>query len=158
MKSKNKKSRTMCGIFLVFKQLDLFLNLGSLADSVTYVVELCSSYFTLTGYDDFINTGRMERESLLNAYAVCDSSYGERFGDSAVSLGNNRALEKLDSLTGTLFDLVVNDNSIAHLKLRHFSLQLLAYKSRDLIHCDFLLLISERSYEHAADRSFAFTA
>ena len=51
----------------------------------------------------------MYREGLLDADAVGNASDGEGLGDAAAVLGDDSALEELNSLAGTLFDLVGNN-------------------------------------------------
>ena len=130
-----KKKQTAAFATVCFwKKSDLLLNLGSLTDSVTQIVELRTSY--LTDADDvyLLNVGRVEREGLLNAYAVRNSSDREGLGDSAAVLCNNGSLEHLDSFSRTLLDLVVNTDGVTDADYGYFLLQLLVCKSLDQIH------------------------
>ena len=105
-----------------FSQLDLFFYLSCFADSVAYIVELCASYLTVADNFDLSNLRGMQRERLFNAYAISNSSYGECLGNTAVSLGDNRSFEELNSFTRTLDDLVVNYDRVTYFELREFGL------------------------------------
>ena len=115
-------------IFFVCR-LDLFLNLGCLTDSVTQIVELCSSYATLTDNFHLHHVRRMDREGLLHTASVRNASYGKGLGDSAAVLGDNGTLEHLDSLAGSLFDSVVDTDGITNIDRGDLGLQLLIRKS-----------------------------
>ncbi len=137
-KSKNK---IPCGkpqeIFVLSKT---FFDFGSFADALSDVIELCTADFAATCDDDFFNVGGMKRESLFDAYAVCDVSDCECLGDAAVLLGDNETFEKLNSLSCTLFDFVVNNDRITYFEFRDVGFELLADKRLKLIHFRFLLL------------------
>ena len=109
--------------------LDLFLNLGCLTNSVTQIVELSTSYLTLTDNVYLFYVGRVNREGLLYATAVRNTSYRERLGDSAAMLSNDSSFEHLDSLASTLLDLVVNTDRVTNVDNRNLGLQLLVCKS-----------------------------
>ena len=110
-------------------RLDLFLNLRCLTNSVAEIVELCSSDLTGTDNVNLLNVGRVDGECLFNSTAVRYASYGKGLGDSAAMLSDNGSLEHLDSLTGSLFDLVVYANGITNIDLGKFGLELLVCKS-----------------------------
>ncbi len=101
---------------LVVLRLKLFLNLRALTNSVAEIVKLSASNLTASDNFNLFNVRRMYGESLLYANAVRNTSYSEGLGDSAAVLGNDSALEKLNSLSVTLFDLVVNTNSITNIQ------------------------------------------
>ena len=132
-------------------RLNLFLNLGSLTNSAAQVVQLCTSNLTVTYSLNLNYVGRVDGESLFNAAAVRNSSYSESSGDACTVLSDNSTLEKLDSLSGTLFDLVVNTYGVTNVDRRNFCLQLLVCKSLDQIHFDGPPYIIGCSCEHAAD-------
>ena len=119
--------------------LDLFLNLGRLTNSVTQIVELCTSDLTLTDNVNLLYVGGVDREGLFYATAVRNTSYRERLGDSAAMLSDNGSFEHLDSLASTLLDLVVNTNRVTNVDDRYFGLQLLVCKSLKHIHFSVLL-------------------
>ena len=64
---------------------------------------------------------------------------GECFSDAAVLLSDYEAIEKLDSFSGTFFDLVVYDNGITDFELGDFGFQLLVCESLKFIHFWLLL-------------------
>ena len=112
-------------ITLFCKNSELLLDLGAFADSVAKVVELCASYFT-DSYDlDLVNVRGMYREGLLDADAVRNASDSEGLGDAAAILCDNGSLEDLNTLTRTLFDLVVNTDGVTDIDHRDIFLELL---------------------------------
>jgi len=136
--------------------LNEFLNLGALADSAAEVVELSSSDLTVTDNVDLLNVGRVNGEGLLNAYTVRNSAYGKGFGDAAAVLSDNGTFKHLNSLSVTLFDLVVNTYGVTDAELGYRFLQLLVSKSLNKIHGFLAPLFKIRSVraEHLAeDRS-----
>ena len=120
-------------------RLNLFLNLSSLAQSATNVVQLSTANLTATDNFNLNYVGRVNGEGLLYAYAVGHTTNGEGLGDSAALLGDDSALEQLDSLLVALFDTVVNANGVTHVESGNFALQLLVSESLDQIHQVFLL-------------------
>ena len=139
----------------VTEELLLVLNLGILTDLVTQVVQLSASYLTVTNDVDLNNVRGVDGEYLLHAAAVRNTSDGKGLGDAAAVLGDNGTFEHLDSLTGTLNDLVVDTNGVTDVNFGHLSLQLLVCKSFDQIHRKALLVLSGCSCEHAADHPFS---
>ena len=136
--------------------LNEFLNLGALADSAAQIVELSTTDFTASYYFYLSNVGGMEREGLFNTNTVGNSAYGKGLGDAAAVLSDNGAFKHLNSLSVTLFDLVVNTNSVTDVELGHRFLQLLVSKSLNKIHGFLAPLYKIRSVraEHLAeDRS-----
>ena len=57
----------------------------------------------------------MQGEHLLNAHAVGDTADGEGLLDAAVLLGDDGALEDLDTLAAAFLDLQVDADGIADL-------------------------------------------
>ena len=101
---------------------DLFLDLGSLTNSVSEVVELSSADLTVS-YDLYlVNDRRVERENSLDTAAVSNTSYGESLADTAVLLGDNCSLEDLDTALVAFLDLNVNLNGITYVELRNIFL------------------------------------
>ena len=76
----------------------------------------------------------MYGENLLHAHAIGQAADSDGFLDAAVLLGNDGALEDLDTLTGAFLDLDVYLNGIADVYLGHCSLQLLLVESLNEIH------------------------
>ena len=95
---------------------DEFLNLGALTDSVSQVVQLSAAYFTTAENVDVGTVRRMQREGLFHADPVCNAANGEGFGDAAAVLADDGAFKKLDSFTCTLFDKVVNSDSVTYVE------------------------------------------
>ena len=113
---------------------DIFLNLRCLTYTVTQIVQLGTSYLTGADGVNLGNVGGVDGESLLNAYAVGNTSYGEGLGDTAAVLSDNGAFEHLDSFLVTLFDLVVHANGVTNVDRGNLILQLLVCKSLNQIH------------------------
>ena len=130
---------------------EIFLNLGSLADSTTEVVQLRTTNLTLTDYVYRNNVGRMKGERLFNATAVSDTSDGEGRGNAALVLCDNGALVHLNSFSCTLNDLVVNANGITNVELGYVFLELLICKSLNKIH--FKALLKIRMFMRAKQRT-----
>ena len=114
--------------------LDEFLNLGCLTNSVTEVVQLSTANLTQTDNVYLSYVRRVEGEGLFNAAAVCNTANGEGFGDTAAMLSDYGAFEKLDSFTVTFFDKVVNADGVTHVEGRNGFLQLLRCKSLEFGH------------------------
>ena len=72
-----------------------FLDLGSLALTLTQVVELCSAHLTVPDHINMVDAGRVDRESTLDADAVGNAANGKRLADTAVPLRNHGAFERL---------------------------------------------------------------
>ena len=130
---------------------DVFLNLGSLTNSASEVVELSTSNLTLTDNVNSHNVGRMNGESLFNAATVSNSSYGEGSGNAALVLSDNGALVHLNSFSCTLYDLVVNANGVTNVELGYLFLELLICKSLNKIH--FKALLNIRMFMRAQQRT-----
>ena len=91
------------------------LNLGSLSNSVTNIVELRTS--NLTDADDIylLNVGRVDGECLLDTATIRNTSNRKGLGNSAAVLCDNGSFEQLNSFAVTLFDSVVNTNGITNI-------------------------------------------
>ena len=81
----------------------------------------------------------MYGEGFFHAGTVGNTSYGKGFGYSAAVLRDYSALEELNSLARTLFDLVINLNGITDVYNGYIFLLLLVCQSLDKIHSGFLL-------------------
>ena len=130
---------------------EIFLNLRSLTDSSTEVVELSAANLTLTDNVDSYYVGRVNGESLLNAAAVSNSSYGKGGGNATLVLCDNSTLVHLNSFSCTLNDLVVNANGITNVELGYVFLELLICKSLNKIH--FKALLKIRMFMRAKQRT-----
>ena len=108
-----------------FAVLNLFCNLGSLANAAAQVVQLCTANLTIADNLKLCNVGGMYREGLLNADAVRDAANGNRLVDARVLHRDDDALKYLDTLAVTLLDLGVYTNSVADLELGQIALELL---------------------------------
>ncbi len=117
------------------------LNLSSLTNSVAEIVKLSAANLTLTDHINLNYVGRVDGESFFNAATVCDTANGKGLGDSTAVTGDNSTFVHLDSLSGSLFDAVVNTNGVTYIKCGNGFLKLLICKSLDLSHG--LLLNSE---------------
>ena len=81
----------------------------------------------------------MYRERLFNAYAVRDAADGNRLVNAGVLLGNDNALENLNTLAVAFLNLRVYLNGIADLELRQVALELLLGQYFDQIHFSVIL-------------------
>ena len=129
----------------------IFLNLGSLTNSTAEVVQLSAANLTLTDNVNSYYVGRVKGESLLNATAVSDSSYGKGGGNATLVLCDNSTLVHLNSFSRTLNDLVVNANGVTDVELGYLCLELLICKSLNKIHYKALLKI--RMFMRAKQRT-----
>ena len=118
--------------------LQLLANLGCLADAVAQVVQLGAADIAVAHGLDLLDRGRVDRENLFHADAVGQAADGDGLFDAAVLLGDDGALEDLNTLTGAFLDLHVDANGVAHQDLGDF-LQLLLVQCFDEIHGYFLL-------------------
>lgn len=124
--------------FCSFRELllDKFLYLGALAYSVSEVVQLCAANLTTADYVNSCYVGRVKRECLFYAYAICYTANCECFGDTAAMTTDNGAFEHLDSFAGAFLDLVVNANCVTYVEGRNCFLELLISKNFEFVHCD----------------------
>ena len=83
----------------------------------------------------------MDRENLLAADTVGDTAHGDGFLNATMLLGNDGALENLNSLAGTFLNLDMNTNRIADVHFGQFLLHVLAGQSLHQIHSIVLLQI-----------------
>lgn len=90
---------------------------------------------------DINDVGRVDRENLLAADTVGDAADGDGFFDTAVLLGDDSALEDLNSFAGTFLDFDMNANGITDLNFRQLLLHVLAGQSLHEIHNCVLLQI-----------------
>ena len=67
--------------------------------------------------------GRVDGENLLHTDAIGDAANGDGLLNAAVLLGDDGALEDLDTLAGAFLDLHVNADGIADFTCGHFVLQ-----------------------------------
>ncbi len=115
-------------------RLDLFLNLGTLTDSVTKVEEFGATNTAATNNDNLCYVRGVKRKRLLDAATIRYATNREGFGNTTAMLGDNGTLKKLDTLAATLFDFVVYRNGVTNLKLRDLRFQLLTDKSLNFLH------------------------
>ena len=113
---------------------DKFLDLGSLADSFSDVVELSTADFTLTDNVNLDYMGRMKRESLFNTAAISYAANSKCLGNAAAVTRDNGSFVHLDSFAGTFFDKVVYTNGVTDVEGRYGFLQLLTCKNFELVH------------------------
>ena len=104
-----------------------FLDLGSLAHTVSQVVELSSANLTAADHFHAGNSGGMNGEYLLDTNAVSNSAYGEGLSDTAMLLGDYSTLKGLDSLSAAFLDLNADTNSVTNV-----------YDRKVLLSCSFL--------------------
>lgn len=103
---------------LLFDLANLALDLSSLTDAVTQIVELCTANTALTNNDNVLYVRGMQREYTLHAYAVGNTANREGLAYTGTLAGNNCAFELLNSFTLTLADVYVDTDGIANVELR----------------------------------------
>ena len=106
-------------------KLNLLCDLGSLAYAAAQVVQLGTANLTVADNLELGNVRGVYREGLLDAYAVRDAANGNRLINASVLLGNDDALEHLNTLAVALLDLSVYLYGIADLQSRQIALELL---------------------------------
>ena len=79
------------------QKLQLGLDLCSLANTATQVVQLCTTHLALADGFHLNHVGGMHGEYLFHAHAIGDTADGEGFVDAAVLLGDDSAFEDLDT-------------------------------------------------------------
>ena len=143
----NKKSP--CGGFrreifcAVFELLfDEFLNLGALTNSVAEVVKLRTANLTVTDNFNLSYVGRVEREGLFYAYAVCNTTNSKGRANAAVVSCDYGAFKKLDSFASAFLDLVVNADGVTYVELVGAFAELLICKNFELVHFFFLQFLN----------------
>ena len=99
---RKQKRRAFRSPFLFALQLELFRNLGSLAHAAAQVVQLGTAYLTIAHNLELCNVRGVYREGLLHAYAVGDTANGNRLVNAGMLLGNDDALENLNTPRGCL--------------------------------------------------------
>ena len=114
----------------------LFLDLGALAHAAAQIVQLGTPHSTVADHLDLVDGGRVHGEDLLHTDTVGDAAHGDGLGDAAVLLGDDGALEDLDTLAVAFLDLDVHPHGVAHLYDGGLSLQVLLSKSLHEIHND----------------------
>ena len=103
-------------IFCITIKLNLLFYLCLLAYAVADIIELRTANLA-AACDVYLDDVRgMDRERLFDADAVRDLSDGESLGNAAVLLGDDHAVEQLDTLSCPLFDFVVYDDRVTDLK------------------------------------------
>ena len=96
----DKKKERLSPLFRLGSQL--FLDLGALAHAAAQIVQLGTPHSTIADHLDLVDGGRVHGEDLLHTDTVGDAAHGDGLGDAAVLLGDDGALEDLDTLTVAL--------------------------------------------------------
>ena len=120
------KKEGRCPLFLLSCKLNSLLDLCSLAEAVTQVVQLCTTNLALTDSLDHCNVGRMQGENLLAADAVGNTTNGDGLSDTAALTSDDGAFENLDTLTRAFLDAHMNTNGVADLCFGQLFLHVLA--------------------------------
>ena len=115
-------------------ELQTLLDLCTLTDTVTKVIELCSANLAATNSLNRDDGRRVYREDLLTAYTVGDTANGDGLVDAAMLLGNDGAFESLVALTAAFFYADGDTNGIADVELGQFGLHVLLTENFDKIH------------------------
>ena len=90
----------------------LLLDLGSVADRVTEIVQLGAPDRTLADDLEAGNPGGVDREYALHTLSVSHTAQRDCRGDAVSSLGDHDALESLDTLFVTFDDLHISLNGV----------------------------------------------
>ena len=138
---------------------DDFFYLGSLADSSSEIVQLRTSYLASSDDLNLLDLRRMQRPCLLNADSVGVLSDGECRSDTSALLLEHNALEYLDSLTVSFFDLRGNADGVAYVELRDLCLELSSFDVfNDVVHFSLLypmfLMHETAAEDHLRDYNF----
>ena len=104
MVHQKKKRRQSCQPLL---SLTDFLDTCCLSRTIAQISQLVSSYLTLADNFDLIDDRRMQRERSLHTDLVGDLADSKRLSDASAFLGNDHALEYLDTGLIAFLDLYV---------------------------------------------------
>ena len=105
MEFRQQKREAFASLFVSL--LELLLDLGTLAHAVTQIIQLCAANSTVADHFDVIDGRRMDREHLLHADAIGQTTDSDGLLDAAVLICNDNALEDLDTLTSAFVLLEV---------------------------------------------------
>ena len=119
--------------------LEQLLDLSSLTNSVTQIVELCSANLTVSYELNLVNCRAVQRENTLDTAAVRYTSNGKGLADATVLLGNDSTLEDLDTALLALLDTNVYLYGITDLDLGSILLHACVADHLKCIHCIYLL-------------------
>ena len=109
------------------------------------IVEFRSSYLTRS-YNGYVSYLRgMQGKTTFYAHAERQTSYGERFADAAVFLGEHNAFEVLDSFLSAFDDTITDFHGIADVELGNFLLHVLGFDLLNEPH-DFTSDFTRHSY------------
>ncbi len=100
-----------------------FLDSGSFSNALAQVENPCPTYLTTAIYVNLVDEGAVQRENSLNAYTVRNFAHGKGFSNSGIAALDNVALEQLDTLFISFFNLVVNSYSVTGFEFRYFLTQ-----------------------------------
>ena len=112
---------------LLFDLANLALDLSSLTDAVTQIVELCTTYNTSAYNINFVQSRGMYRESTLYTYTVRDTSYRESLTYARTLTSDNNALKHLDTFTSTLDNLYMYTNRVTRCESRDVRTELFLF-------------------------------
>jgi len=107
-------------------ELQQFLDLCALTNTVAEVVQLSASDLTVTDNFYLVYVRAVKREGLFYADTVGNTSYGKGFGNAAAALSDNGTFVNLNTFAVAFLDSVVNLNGVTDLKNRSVLLELLA--------------------------------
>ena len=124
-KNNKNKNDAVAHVVSILLFLQLLADLGSLTDAAAQVIQLGTANLTVADNLELGNVRGMYREGLLDAYAVRDAANGNRLVNASVLLGNDDALEHLNTLAVALLDLSEYLYGIAALQSRQIALELL---------------------------------
>ena len=138
---------------LLFDLANLALDLSSLTDAVTQIVELSTANLTASDLFDVVDLGGVERENSLYADTIGYAANCDSFSYAAALTSDEVAFEKLKSFALTFLDFQVNLDQVADLKLGQVCADLgLFYEFDKFVPCVFSPLYSGVLAACAADR------
>ena len=108
-----------------------FLDLGSLALTITQIVQLGTANLTAADHFDMVHTGRIDRESTFNANAVGHPANRKCFTDTAVALRDNSAFESLQTFTVAFNNLDPYAYGVTDIELRQIAANLFCFDGTD---------------------------
>ena len=117
MQNAEKKAKKIGGLSAenFYKELFLFY-LSRFTGKIAKIIQLGATDFTVLDNVYSRDARRMKREGTLDTYAERNAAHGKRLADRTVFLGDDDALESLNTLAVAFFDLDRYAHGIAHVK------------------------------------------
>ena len=133
-RQQKKRPRPLFLIHLQVGRSQTLLDLCTLTDAVTQVVQLRSADLAAADCLHGDDGGRVYGEDLLAAYAVGDAADGDSLIDAAVLLGDDGAFESLIALAAAFLYADGDTHGIADVQFGQFGLHVLFAENFDPTH------------------------